>query len=523
MSMSVESIKLEAMNAASLEYTHKIERERSRNHTLLEKSLKLKQLIQERRQELLTSRKSKTNVKPPSKPQLEGRLAFLRTKFGTQSSENIKLRDLIDNLRLERNHGKLLNYKTSKALERAKVKCAELKQDLLETNQHLKDVSNRLESLKIATLDEIEADQAEIDSLSYQVFPGKCLLATTKRSTSDTLSIASPMSTTSDNLRSGGISPISAHVHENLRISQAVVTKRADDLEQLYQDREAVIKAMVTIHALRDECGISDDSELIEAFEAHEELNYNQCQEINRMLGDLAVIEQEKIILDGMALDEGSTAQLDDTSVDTHDRSLHQIKAATREYETRARRDEGAVESCTRLVINLLLTLTSKTKTKTDDTLGLAGKPLTEMLALIENTIDTYAHLSDTGPLKLTSAPCRGCLPSIKDSKHADGLTNAPHPSPTRSFRRQTATSGGQAQSTQRTSSTVSIQQGNGPRPPALPSTDIDDDNDEDASAPQSLEDLRLRTRLKLEATSLSTATALLVGARRFSRFNVLK
>ena len=55
---------------------------------------------------------------------------------------------------------------------------------------------------------------------------------------------------------------------------------------------------METMHALRDECGLADDAEVIDAFEATEDANYSECKRINDLLREEATLakEQEKLL-----------------------------------------------------------------------------------------------------------------------------------------------------------------------------------------------------------------------------------
>lgn len=514
MSASIASIELEAINAASMEFTQKIERERSRNHTLIEKSRKLKEAIQERRAELLESRRCKARAKPSSKERLQARLASLRTKSDEQSSRNVKLREVINNFRVERLQSTRRNNKSKDLLELSKARYADLQQELHNANQELKNVSNQLETLKVATLEEIEADQAEINSLSYQVLPEKQLNCHACKSMTPRL--PTPVSPSASDCP-----PVpSVDVHDALESSQAIVKQRADDLARLYEDREAVIDAMSAIHALREECGIGDDNELIAAFEMAEEENYDDCQEINGMLGDLAVVEKDRVLLEEMLVQETSQPPRDDGPVNACNKNVHDILEATRNYEERARRDEESVEACTRLVLNVLRTLTSRTKTQTDETLGLASKPLTEMLAFIENAVDTFVHFSKEASIPEISHPCRSCLPPIKCATKNTDATTSLAPSSTRA-RRLSSVSGGQQHHAQRHPPGFYIQYGSAPRPAALPwASEGDDDNEDDAGNPQSLEDLRLKTKLRLESPGslLGLASTLPPGSRRVSK-----
>ena len=67
-------------------------------------------------------------------------------------------------------------------------------------------------------------------------------------------------------------------------------------LQKLIDDHVAVKLAMETMHSLRDECGLSDDAQVIEEFEATEEANYTECKMVNTLLREEAMLVKEKSV-----------------------------------------------------------------------------------------------------------------------------------------------------------------------------------------------------------------------------------
>mmetsp|Transcript_10341 Transcript_10341/g.31810 ORF Transcript_10341/g.31810 Transcript_10341/m.31810 type:complete len:333 (-) Transcript_10341:28-1026(-) len=62
---------------------------------------------------------------------------------------------------------------------------------------------------------------------------------------------------------------------------------------------------METMRQLRDECGLEDDNDVIDAFERTEELNYAECKRINALLKEEAVLgKQNSELLEDVAADD---------------------------------------------------------------------------------------------------------------------------------------------------------------------------------------------------------------------------
>lgn len=490
--VSMVSVELEAINASSLDYTQKIERERGRIHALLEKEEKTKAAVGELRAELAATKKKRLSWSASSQAHLESRLALLRTKAGEQTSQNVRHRARVDDLRLEKKRIEDDNVETASRLETAQKQNETVKQDLLAATQGLSAIRSKFESLKVATLNEIQANQAQMDSMSYQI------LMPSHSSSSSTFvpaySPGTPCGRTREKAYSAGGS-----IHLDLLCSQEAVNERADDLEKLYRDREAVIDAMVTIHSLRDECGIQDDETLIAEFQNAENKNYDDCRAINEMLAQVAEVEQEHVVLQDevQARQEHSSEEPDNFERKTTS-STADIEYVTKDFERKADSDEAVVESSTKLVVDILLTLTSKTKTK-GDTLGLSEKPLTEMLAFIENAINTFVHFLPSRKQTL--------LPQISNNNTNKAEQAAPPP-PTSRKRLSNA-------------NILAAKPVNG-RPLVLPFTNDNGNNDEDEDdedRPQSLDELRLRTKAKLT----NSLTGAFVGrVRRGSRGKII-
>ena len=81
--------------------------------------------------------------------------------------------------------------------------------------------------------------------------------------------------------------------------------EKAAELQKLVDDHVAVKLAMETMRQLRDECGLEDDNDVIDAFERTEELNYAECKRINALLKEEAVLgKQNSELLEDVAADD---------------------------------------------------------------------------------------------------------------------------------------------------------------------------------------------------------------------------
>ena len=113
------AMELEVVNVASVEFTKKIQRERTRKHHLEEKCTRVKQQIQARQRELLHSRKKVSCHKGNGVQQLEKRLQALRTKFSVATTGNVKLKERVDHLRRQKESARTVHEQRLKELIRA--------------------------------------------------------------------------------------------------------------------------------------------------------------------------------------------------------------------------------------------------------------------------------------------------------------------------------------------------------------------------------------------------------------------
>ena len=411
--MSAVAMELESLAAASIEYTSKIEKERTRSHKLMTKMEEMKVTMRRSEEFLLEARKDPSKRRS-STAQLESRLQSLRTKYGEASRVNRSLMGKINDLRVEKTRTLNQTLRAEKDLERARDILEGLKIDLQQVTQELNGTSGKLEALKIATLQQIAADQAHVDSLSDQIalventvdIHGSLASSSHHHHRKNSASEASLVH--HHNRPPTAASPA---VQKDLAASQILLKQRADDLEKLFKDRVSVIRAMDAIHQLRDEFGIATDDDLINEFQASEDTNYAQCQETNRLLAELAVVEQENDLLTEMVGQETTTLRPfqrgplveDDDDVaavsrrppSEEEKSPEEIAVARRKYEKMAATDDETLEDARKHVLSILLTLTSRTKTKNEEVIGLEARPLAEMLSFIENAVDTFLHLQD--------------------------------------------------------------------------------------------------------------------------------
>ena len=120
-------MELEVVNVASVEFTKKIQRERTRKHHLDEKLQRVKQQIQARQRELLHSRKKVQCHKGSGVQQLEKRLQALRTKYSVATTGNVKLRERVDHLRKEKESARQVHEQRTRELRHATVAFETLK------------------------------------------------------------------------------------------------------------------------------------------------------------------------------------------------------------------------------------------------------------------------------------------------------------------------------------------------------------------------------------------------------------
>ena len=121
------AMELEVVNVASVEFTKKIQRERTRKHHLDEKLQRVKQQIQARQRELLHSRKKVQCHKGSGVQQLEKRLQALRTKYSVATTGNVKLRERVDHLRKEKESARQVHEQRTRELRHATVAFVTLK------------------------------------------------------------------------------------------------------------------------------------------------------------------------------------------------------------------------------------------------------------------------------------------------------------------------------------------------------------------------------------------------------------
>lgn len=289
-------MELEVVNVASVEFTKKIQRERTRKHHLDEKLQRVKQQIQSRQRELLHSRKKvpKGANGHGGVQQLEKRLQALRTKYSVATTGNMKLKDRVDHLRIQKENSGKLHAAKCRELKYASAAHETLKKALFGKQIGTHTLIGQLDALKMSTLEDIHLSTGKFEDVAEMALrpePRRTPRVPTraiKDQLEDEKSLAAAGSVDRSQLD---------NCQKDLLLSQYMVHEKATELQKLIDDHVAVKLAMETMHGLRDECGLVDDAQVIDEFEATEEANYTECKMVNTLLREEAMLVKEQSIL----------------------------------------------------------------------------------------------------------------------------------------------------------------------------------------------------------------------------------
>lgn len=452
------AMELEVVNVASVEFTKKIQRERTRKHHLDEKLQRVKQQIQARQRELLHSRKKVQCHKGSGVQQLEKRLQALRTKYSVATTGNVKLRERVDHLRKEKESARQVHEQRTRELRHATVAFETLKKAVFQKQMETHTLIGQLDALKISTLEDIHASTGK--------FEGALEMALDKPRARPKDRGAHEPSVDEASAAPGATVDRSAldTAQKDLLLSQYMVHEKATELQKLIDDHVAVKLAMETMHSLRDECGLSDDREVIAEFEATEEANYTECKMVNTLLREEAMLVKEQSILVDLnvksretrrrrkarpaAGDGGDAAPEDprdaagdpgaaeegeesDDEVDDAHRALADIEARRAELEGAFQENEATIGGVQGIMASLAATLANKTSKKEEKEVYFTHATVMEALSQIEDRVDLIVRMtsiaspSDDGEPSPSRGGATGVLPSLQTAASSRASKNA--------------------------------------------------------------------------------------------------
>ena len=465
------AMELEVVNVASVEFTKKIQRERTRKHHLDEKLQRVKQQIQARQRELLHSRKKVQCHKGSGVQQLEKRLQALRTKYSVATTGNVKLRERVDHLRKEKESARQVHEQRTRELRHATVAFETLKKAVFQKQMETHTLIGQLDSLKISTLEDIHnstgkfegALEMALDRPRQRPHERKPEVGSVEESSA--AANASVDRTALDNAQ------------KDLLLSQYMVHEKATELQKLIDDHVAVKLAMETMHSLRDECGLSDDAQVIEEFEATEEANYTECKMVNTLLREEAMLVKEKSVLvdlvakskDQRRRKKKAAAPVDDSDadvatanttnggggggdgasagrpppfgaavVDDDDdleeeeesdelKALGEIENKRAEHEDAVEENEDVIGSVQGIMSTLAATLANKTSKKEDKEAYFTHATVMEALSQIEDRVDLIVRMTSIAKADDDEGPTTpGLLPSLQTATSTRSTKQSP-------------------------------------------------------------------------------------------------